>query len=168
VRFGLRRGISPVIATVIIVAVALVLAVAVVGWIMGLWGSVTGGQEQLKIMPTSYIYFDETRGWVLHLEIQNTGSGDAAIMQIEVGSADVITDFSSATPQGDCIPSGNMLIVKAGGFCKVELMLGAQYTPGATYHVKIYTKSGGVYPGDVVAKASSGSSSSSSSGTGLS
>jgi flagellin-like protein len=43
-----KKGISPVIATVILVAVALVLAVALAGWVMGIWGGL-GSTEALQI-----------------------------------------------------------------------------------------------------------------------
>ncbi|GBF09550.1 hypothetical protein apy_12750, partial [Aeropyrum pernix] len=44
-----RRGISPVIATVIIVAVAIAISIAVAGWLFGLWGSFATGSPQIQV-----------------------------------------------------------------------------------------------------------------------
>ena len=76
-----RKGISPVIATVIIVAVAVAISIAVVGWIMGLWGSIAGGTESLKIYPDSYI---NTSSGYVELHVANTGSASAVIYKIEI------------------------------------------------------------------------------------
>ncbi|MEM2659536.1 MAG: archaellin/type IV pilin N-terminal domain-containing protein, partial [Zestosphaera sp.] len=35
----LNKAISPILATVILIAVTLVIAIGVIGWIMGIWGS---------------------------------------------------------------------------------------------------------------------------------
>ncbi|MEM0362120.1 MAG: archaellin/type IV pilin N-terminal domain-containing protein, partial [Sulfolobales archaeon] len=48
----LNKGISPVIATVILVAVALLLAVALAGWVMGIWGTI-GATEAVQIVSAS-------------------------------------------------------------------------------------------------------------------
>ncbi|MEM4631467.1 MAG: archaellin/type IV pilin N-terminal domain-containing protein [Acidilobaceae archaeon] len=41
----MRKGISPVIATVILIAVAIAVAIAVGAWVMGIWGGLGGGER---------------------------------------------------------------------------------------------------------------------------
>ncbi|MEM4655871.1 MAG: archaellin/type IV pilin N-terminal domain-containing protein [Acidilobaceae archaeon] len=48
----MKKAISPVVATVILIAVTIVIGVAVAGWLMGIWGGL-GGTEALKIYPNA-------------------------------------------------------------------------------------------------------------------
>jgi len=48
------RGIEPIIAVVILVAVTLVIAIGVIGWLMGWWGTL-GTVESLQLMPRQQI-----------------------------------------------------------------------------------------------------------------
>jgi flagellin-like protein len=52
-----RKAISPIIATVILIAVTLAIGVAIAAWIMGIWGGM-GGTESLKILPNSTLTVD--------------------------------------------------------------------------------------------------------------
>ncbi|MCE4617591.1 MAG: DUF4352 domain-containing protein [Desulfurococcales archaeon] len=144
----MKKGISPVIATVIIVAVAIAISIAVAGWLMGLWGTL-GGTEQLQVLPTTKLEKSGT-DWLFTVDIKNTGSKDAVITKIElVGVGDTTsgltfangTSFSSVTvPQGQT--QSIQLKVSSG-----------TVTPGTQYVVKVYTDSGGVYQGYVVAQS---------------
>ncbi len=152
---NLRKGISPVIATVIIVAVALAIAIAVVGWIMGIWGAVTGGTEMLKILPDSYI---NTTGYLV-LHVRNEGGATASIYRIEVGS-EGITSFSyltttaliSTISTADLTSTGTSISVSAGADVYLYIKLSGSYTTSAIYTVKIYTTAGNVYTAQVQAK----------------
>lgn len=145
---NLRKGISPVIATVIIVAVALAIAIAVVGWIMGIWGAVTGGTEMLKIYPDSYI---NAAGNYIVLHIKNEGGGTAVIYKIEVSGLDTVSSLTTS----------NTEITSPGTLSSVTLSAGSEIyicgsisgaTPGAVYTVRVYTKAGNVYTAQIQAK----------------
>jgi len=69
-----RRGIEPVIAAVILIAVAIVVAVAVVGWIIGLWGSMAGGNPQITSNPMMACV-DSSRNVKVTVYIKNSGAG---------------------------------------------------------------------------------------------
>jgi len=159
------RGISPVIATVIILAVTVAIAVAVIGWITGLFGAATGGTEQLQIMPDSYINSSN----VLHLHIVNKGS-DVSLYKVEIAglytaskgdtnsyyylstSGDVKDKtFSSSKQQWN-----NFITIKAGEDAwliinKTDAQQKA--VPGTSYTVKVYTKNGNVFTATVVAES---------------
>jgi len=144
---NLRKGISPVIATVIIVAVALAIAIAVVGWIMGIWGAVTGGTEMLKIYPDSYISSDTSGNPILYLHVENTGGATAVIYKIEVSNITI----SMATPQS-LSPGIHTTLSITLTSVSDQTTYKAAITPGALYTVKIYTKAGNVYTVQVQAK----------------
>ncbi|MFN4046125.1 MAG: archaellin/type IV pilin N-terminal domain-containing protein, partial [Acidilobaceae archaeon] len=73
-----KRGISPIIATVILIAVTIAIGIAIAGWLMGLWGGM-GGAESLKIYPNATLTNNE-----LKLTVKNEGSRDAKIIEVRV------------------------------------------------------------------------------------
>ena len=140
---NLRKGISPVIATVIIVAVALAIAIAVVGWIMGIWGAVTGGTEMLKILPDSKLYNVSTgnfEGVNVTLHIKNEGGATATIFKVEIVGVGTNGTLSKT------IAPGNDTYI-------IVLLEDKSVTPGATYTIKVYTKAGNVYSTQLVAES---------------
>jgi flagellin-like protein len=72
-----KRGISPVVATVILVAVTIVVAVAVAYWMGGIAGLYTR-YEKIEI-SSAYATGDSSSGWTITLSVKNTGSADATI-----------------------------------------------------------------------------------------
>ena len=80
-----KRGLSPVIATVILISVTIVVAVSVAYWM----GSIASGYttfEQIEL-PTVYAkYNDEAEAWNVTIELKNTGSADATIDNIFLNS----------------------------------------------------------------------------------
>ena len=129
----LRRGISPVLATVIIIAVTLVIAVGVIGWIMGIWGS-QGSTEALKIYPDTFI---DTANKTLVLHVRNDGTASAVIYKIDIVGVESIS---------------TTITVPAGADTTQNVALAGTYTPGASYTIKIYTQAGNVYTGNVRAQ----------------
>ncbi len=127
-----RKGISPVIATVIIVAVAIAISIAVAGWLMGLWGTF-GSTESLKVMPNSTL---NTTYLVVY--VKNMGSKPAKITQITLSNGD---SWSVNT------------IVNPGQVVSLNETLNKPVTPGAQYTIKVYTDAGNVYTGYVVAQS---------------
>lgn len=130
-----RRGISPVIATVIIVAVAIAISIAVAGWLFGLWGSF-GTTEQLTVMPDTTLTKGTDGTYTLSLHIKNTGSKSAVITKVEVVGLDTVA---------------TEVTLAQGADTTIDITLNKAATAGTQYLIKVYTDSGGVYQGYVVA-----------------
>ena len=128
------RGISPVIATVIILAVTIAIAVAVIGWITGLFGATTGGTEQLQVMPDSKLFSNGT----LILHLRNSGSADAVVYKVEI--VGVGSQATTVT-----VTKGTDTTITVSGFSGI--------TAGAQYTIKVYTQSGNVATATIVAEA---------------
>jgi len=145
------RGIEPIIATIIIVAVTLVIAIAVIGWIMGWWGALTGGQESLQIMPDSIL----NAGGSATLHVKNTGGAAAVIYKVEVSGTGCTATGNSLSAVSGLTSTTDGVVVSAGAegtFAASFGQQGCSLTPGATYNVKIYTKAGNVYSINLPAK----------------
>ena len=135
-----RRGISPVVATVILVAVTIVVAVAVAYWMGGLTAIYTRF-EKLEI--TSAYAEQTTNGYNITLHLKNSGSADATIDNILINGKPYITHGCDVNPPPP-IP------IKAGQ-ADVTIVITANagnepFTPGTSIEVKIHTAAGQEYP----------------------
>jgi archaeal flagellin N-terminal-like domain len=139
-----RKAISPVIATVILIAVTLAIGIAIAAWLMGIWGGL-GGTEALKVLPTSELIVTGDGSLSnLTLVIKNEGSKDAKLtaVQIEMGG-------------GACKQNVDQ-VIRVGSQVNVNLE-GSTFActglvPGATYMVKVVTEAGNVYQIPLVAR----------------
>ena len=118
-------GISPVVATVILVAVAIVIAIAVAFWASGLVGIFTRF-EKLEIVSA----YADTDG--VHILAKNTGSSDAVIDMIFINGKPGITGFAST--------------VTVGGTFSTTIPLASVSTGGVTNEIALHTTSGKLYP----------------------
>ena len=145
----MRKGISPVIATVIIVAVAIAISIAVAGWLMGLWGGF-GQTESLKVFPDSYVDVNNKQ---LVLDIQNVGGAPAQIYKIEISGTPVDLTQANVTGTGINITNGIITIQPgARGTITVPLPTNVNAAAGVAYTVTIYTQAGNVYTSTVYGK----------------
>jgi len=136
---------------VILVAVTLVIAIGVVGWIMGWWGAI-GATEQLQIYGDSKLKVTDSSVTV-KLHVANKGSASAVIYKIEVAGV-AATSMSDGTGTGITC-SNNMCTVTPGGDGTIVASnFGTSLTvvPGASYVVKVYTKAGNIYQITLVAE----------------
>ncbi|MEM3998835.1 MAG: archaellin/type IV pilin N-terminal domain-containing protein [Ignisphaera sp.] len=136
----LYKGIEPIIAVVILVAVTLVIAIGVIGWIMGWWGTM-GATESVRVYPDSYI---NASNKVLYLHVKNEGSASAVIYKVEIVGVTTITTFGAATTTETTITPGQETTL--------TLSFNANVVAGTNYQVKVYTKAGNVISATVQAK----------------
>jgi len=87
-----RRAVSPVIATVILVAVTITVAVAVSYWISGISSQYTSFEKvEIKSAYASRKYDtdatgDVFKGWVIKIGVQNTGSSTSTLDSLLVNN----------------------------------------------------------------------------------
>ncbi len=138
-----RRAISPVIATVILVAVTISISVAVAYWMGGIAGTYTRS-EQVQIQ--SAVCTPGTNGWTVSLSLKNTGSGAATLTNVFINNAEV-TDYSASAPTVGVIAT-NMTTsnVLASGQAKTILIyIGNNYqslSSGTTVNIDIHSAGG--------------------------
>jgi len=97
-----RRGLSPVIATVILVAVTIVVAVAIAYWMGGIAGLYTR-YEQLEIVYANAVWNSTADYWEITLKVKNKGSAAATIDDILLNGIS-ITNVKNGT-SGDFYPA---------------------------------------------------------------
>ncbi|MCD6421233.1 MAG: hypothetical protein J7L17_02350 [Thaumarchaeota archaeon] len=136
--YGSRSGISPVMATVILVAIAIVIAIAVAFWATGLVGVFTRF-EKLEITAA---YYDPNQKGII-LKVRNTGSATATIDDIYVNG--IPGAGTNMTGTLTLIPGNSTTILVKSPPSAV----GNQFVSGVTYEVAVHTASGKTYPAAV-------------------
>jgi flagellin-like protein len=159
-----RRAVSPVIATVILIAVAVALGIAVAFWASGLTSSFSkyeklGVNTQYATLvsgtcPNSGV----SPCWTVTLGGQNTGSSDATITQIQINGVPVQSAYVTVTtPSGGSLANG--ISVPSGQSFQLNIALDSSglavnsahtFTHGQTIQVTIITAAGNNYPASIV------------------
>jgi len=142
-----RRGVSPVITTVIIVAVGITIAIAVALWMTGLVGAFMG-YEKIEIRSA----FPEpiTGGWKIHINYLNTGSSPAKIDNIFINNAPY--NSWGATLNVTLPVDANIGVAKG---LYIQITSGATYggqklVSGVTVEIKFHSTGGKEYFTSVV------------------
>ena len=146
-----RSGISPVVATVILVAIAIVIAIAVAFWATGLVGIFTR-YEKLEI-TSAYARTSDSDKIEVVLRIRNTGSADTSIDEI----------FVNGVPcEGECgisdinIKQGKVYTLRVGDSAEIIIksppnqVTKGQWKSGVSYDIVVHTASGKSYPAAVL------------------
>jgi len=156
-------GISPVVATVILVAIAIVIAIAVAFWASGLVGIFTRFEKvEIRTAYAEVAQATDGEGNVYHinLKIANTGSADVVIDDIYINgkpssSYDEITFAGACQGLGPNTPlslkAGQTLITDQNEMCIIEVPYGEMpFTSGTTIEVAVHTGTGKLYPAAVL------------------
>jgi hypothetical protein len=144
------KGISTIIATIIIVAISIVMAIAVAYWAMGIGGSFTRFE---KLTFTSAWAETNSTGYFIHMVLNNTGTAAATIDPGAIlyngkpGSAYGTTGAPTAWLNGK---NSSVVTLNPGaglGRALIELPSGtSSWKSGMTVEVAIQTAAGNSYP----------------------
>jgi len=104
-----RRGISPVLATLILIVIAVVAGLVVYSWIMG-W---IGTQKQQVAFAVRVI---RTNSTAYTVEVRNTGSTAVTVSKVSVTDSDE-TKEASVT---DTLDPGESVVVVVKGFTSTD------------------------------------------------
>ncbi len=126
-----KAGISPVVATVILVAVAIVIAIAVAFWASGLVGVFTRF-EKIEIQSA---YWSGTNVVII---ARNTGSSIAVIDMILANGAPCLTNLGRTVSIGGTFSTQFSSCAAGAG--------GSIITGGVTNEIALHTTSGKTYP----------------------
>lgn len=139
------KGISTIIATIIIVAIAIVMSIAVAYWAMGIGGSFTRF-EKLQFV-SAYASDDKT----VNLKIKNTGTAPATINSVMINGqplvGTVLYAYSASAKTGD---TNSTSLLNPGDITDGTIGFTTAMQPGTTVEVKLQTAAGNQYPQVVV------------------
>lgn len=139
---GNGRGISPVIATVILVAVAVAIAIAVAFWASGITGSFS--KTEIIKMENSYVVSsinstDGAKYYNIILSMKNAGSADTTIIQTYINGKPlkVFWPISVVRVNGNLWIDSSDTVFRdisfpAGSSITMDIMLPSGQTPSAS------------------------------------
>jgi len=125
-----KKALSPVVASIILIAVTVAVSIAVASWM----GALVVGQmktEELKI--TSITFTDETHATV---DVHNYGTNGVTITEAWINGAPITISDSQAPANGDVT---------------LSLVYDATFVTGGNYQVKIVTAQGNPFMSNAVA-----------------
>ncbi len=154
------KGISTIIATIIIVAISIVMAIAVAYWAMGIGNSFTKFEKieyisiyadprrsfgSVPILQPDGNYFNGT-AFTVNIVLKNTGTAAATIDNIFIDTRPFrsFTNVSQSNLMGQTLDIG---IQRTG---TIYLPSGGTWSPGNTVAITISTAAGREYPNFVV------------------
>ena len=143
-----RRAVSPVIATVILVAVAITVAVAVAYWMGGIAGQYT--QFEKCEIQTAIVTLDAYGNWEVSIKVKNSGSRAATLTNIFVNDAEVSAYNQSAPVAAVATITTDMPLttpfsIESGASNTVKVWVGESYgslSSGTTVNIKLHSASG--------------------------
>jgi len=134
-----KKAVSPVIATLLMIAVAVAASVIVYVWSAGLLGTLMGGGgAQVKEQVILEAYGWATAAGPLDLYLRNVGSSDVTIAAIYVGGTQYTTGVAST--------------ISVKGAAKISVSHSG--TAGTAYVIKVVTATGGVFSFSCIAGSS--------------
>ena len=146
------KAVSPVIATVILVSVTIVVAVAVAYWMGGIAGIYTR-VEKIEIMDSVASKNDTLPQWDILMDLKNSGSADATVQSVRINAKSLGTGATDYYVGTDGLPTGGLTILagqEATFTITLEYYNGttAPSNPvaGADIEVKLHTAAGMDYP----------------------
>ena len=136
-----NRGISTIIAALLLIAIAIAAGVLLYVFSIGLIGSLQGsGGQQVKDQVIMEAYNWQTAGTLI-LQLRNTGSST-----VNLSTADFyVGGILLASPTVTCTAPATNTAMGPGGACQATLSATAgSYSSGVAYTVKLSLADGGV------------------------
>ncbi len=140
------KAVSPVIATIIIVAIAIVMAIAVAYWMLGLGSSFT---KYEKIEFTSAYASKVSGNFIVYMDMKNTGSAAATIDNSTIfynGKPSSAVEYTGYAP----IANFGQIALNPGNSTSQQITLmggsGSPWQSGMTVEIMIQTTAGKQYP----------------------
>lgn len=162
-----KKGISPVLATVIIVAVTITIAVAIAYWMGGIAGLYTRF-EKIEISYANVQWDSTNNYWKITLKVKNTGSADATIDDILLNGVTISDVYNgsnayvhySTAASSSALTWGNgtsgqtvSISLNSGSETYIGITLPNQAsmgtstaTSGLSLEIKLHTSAGKEYP----------------------
>ncbi|MCW4047349.1 MAG: hypothetical protein NWE99_07300 [Candidatus Bathyarchaeota archaeon] len=133
--FHQKKAISPILATLLLIVIAVAAIVVTYAWITTYMGSTT---QNAGFIPykANVNFFKDGETEKITIDIGNSGNANGEIIQVYIGES-ATTATSQTTTPATPIP------VTAGSIASFNVTY--PWTPGKTYYFNIVPKSGAAY-----------------------
>ncbi|MEM4484972.1 MAG: archaellin/type IV pilin N-terminal domain-containing protein [Sulfolobales archaeon] len=147
---SVRKAVSPLIATIILIAVTLTVAVIVIAWIYGIFGTTAGPTEKLKIFQDARLVVNQTGNYVnFSVTIKNEGTTIVTFNRVYIKE---LPSCSTTSPTDIKLSGGKTQLPSGDDGTLTVQFTNCQVQPGITYNVVILTNAGNAYTVPVTAE----------------
>jgi len=126
-----RKAISPILATLLLVVIAVAAIVVTYAWIMTYMGN-AGRQAGVMLFKANVNFYNEGAVKKIDIDIGNSGTTDTNITVAYIGT-------SASTLQKQTITS---VLVRAGASDPARITVNYDWAAGSTYYFKVISSSG--------------------------
>lgn len=141
-----RKGISPVIATVVLVAVTITVVIGVAYWLGGISSQYTSF-EKVEIRDVNIVIDGTT--WVITLNLKNSGTATATLTNAYINDAAATAAEAKPTEGADSLTT-NLATAIVGGLTSgqdkdIIIWIGGTYgtlSSGTTVNIKVHSNAG--------------------------
>ena len=133
-----KRGISPILATLLLIVIAVAAIIVTYAWVMAFMGAQTGAGG--TILSVENIYWNTT-ALTTSITIRNIGTSDATIVRLYAGittSNLIQVTISTDIGEGKTLPAEQTVIV----VLKWPNALSASWTSGKVYYFRVVPVAG--------------------------
>jgi len=134
-----RKGISPILATLLLIVIAVSAIVVTYAWVMTFMGAQTGAGG--TILDVENVYWNDTAN-TTSVVVKNIGTSDAKIVRFYIG--DTVSNLLEVTVNTDLGTAGKLLAVDQTITIVLDWpnSLASSWTSGKTYYFKIAPEAG--------------------------
>jgi flagellin-like protein len=134
-----KEGISPILATLLLIVIAVAAVIVTYAWVMTFTTSTTSKAGAVLSVENTRFY--NSSGLKVDITIRNSGTADAKIVGVYNGTSS--TNLAKTTATVSYNPTTQMAV--AGGSLTITLS-SFTWTTGTTYYFKVVTDAGQSLP----------------------
>jgi flagellin-like protein len=126
-----KKAISPILATLLLVVIAVAAIVVTYAWVMTYTGHLTGQAGVVLYKSNVNFYGNGTK---IDIDVGNSGTSDTTIIQVYIGTSSSSMDNQTITP----VPLAADKVQR--------ITVNYSWQPGITYYLKVVTQTGQSLP----------------------
>ena len=127
-----KKGISPILATLLLIVIAVAAVIVTYAWVMTFTSSTTSQAGAMLTVENVRFYSDDD----VEIVIRNSGTGDAKVVEVYQGNESTNLEKQSSV---DYDPDKQ---ISAGSSILIEVTLDANWESGTRYYFKVVTEEG--------------------------
>ncbi len=128
-----KKGISPILATLLLIVIAVAAVIVTYAWVITFTASTTGDAGAV-LSPENIRFYS---GDDIEITIRNSGTSDAKVVTVYEGPSDGELQTISVRSY-----SPSTQIVAAGDSLVIQIRLSSNWVSGTRYYFKVATESG--------------------------
>jgi flagellin-like protein len=135
-----RKALSPVVASIILIAVTVAVSIAVAAWM----GALTFTFTQTEQLTFTNYQWDTNDAWFV-VTVKNTGSGDLSIQEVRIDGVAPATTKYSTTGSAPWTTLSTAILVAKGTSVSFNLTRTGGFSHGVSYEFTVITAKGNTF-----------------------